>query len=199
MDRTGVTDVTALDTPVRWLQSLLAFYGWGSWQARGGHVSPRAGSRAGLEHRSFSSRDLLANFPASEVQRLRVGLGSGVTEGLGVEMEVEGSHPFLFLPRSKGRNHEPTSPEISESSIWPTSAPWEIKCLLAGWPGHSVLSQAGRGTEHPGMLFLEGSSKIMWSRGLGWQIRNQRSQCPWLVQGHLIGWWQQAASREGML
>lgn len=43
--------------------------------------------------------------------------GAGVTEGLGVEMEVEGSHAFLFLPRSKGRNHEPTSPEISESSI----------------------------------------------------------------------------------
>ena len=45
------------------------------------------------------------------------GAGVGVTEGIGVEMEVEGSYPFLFLPRSKGRNHEPTSPEISESSI----------------------------------------------------------------------------------
>ena len=63
-----------------------------------------------------------------------------------MEVEVEGNHPFLFLPRSKGRNHEATSPGIPKSSILShfcsmgdkVPAGWEARPLhaVSGWKGN---------------------------------------------------------------
>lgn len=74
------------------------------------------------------------------------GAGVGVMEGWGVEVEVEGNHPFLFLPQSKGRNHEPTSPGIPKSSTLThfcsmgdkVPAGWEARPLhaVSGWKGN---------------------------------------------------------------
>jgi hypothetical protein len=59
---------------------------------------------------------------------------------------------------------------------------WEGKCLQVGKARTlCAFSWAEKGTEYPGM-FLEGSSKITWPCGLGWQIRNQRPRVQWLFK-----------------
>ena len=79
-----------------------------------GRPGPPAGRwQSGLECRPSSSRDVCNHFPASQAWRLRMGIGWGNHRGV----EAEGNHSFLFLPQSKGRDREPRSLGIPESSI----------------------------------------------------------------------------------
>lgn len=124
MDRTGVTDITALDTcaaltahPCEVSAVTVSIL-----QMRKLTGKRRPCLPEGRQQSWAIPQVIQLQRPSYKLSYL-LGLeaegraGVGVTEGLGVEMEVEGSYPFLFLPRLKGRNHEPTSPEISESSI----------------------------------------------------------------------------------
>ena len=124
MDRRGVTDLTALDTcaaltahPCEVSAVAAGILQMRKLTGKGRPCLPEGRQQSWAGAQVIQLQRLSRKFSCLLGPEAEGGAGVGVTEGLGVETEVEGSHPFLFLPRSKGRNHEPTSPEISESSI----------------------------------------------------------------------------------